>query len=769
MHFFFPATAKHRFSMFAILITIVTLVYFGLESVQPPAPLTETPKADQFSLSAAQAQLQKITQDKHPIASAGHTKVREYLLAELTAMGLTPEVHRTFASFEKGTANGQVQNIVVRLAGRNHSQDQTKRAVLLLAHYDAVPTSFGAGDDGVSVIAILQTLRALKAQAPLANDIIALLSDGEEVGLLGASGFAQSHPWMKDVGIVLNFDNRGNAGPVMMFEPSAGNGKLIASLAQAVPGVISNSMMYEVYKALPNDTDFTVFRKQGVPGLNFAMIQNISSYHTRYDRADLISPASQQQQGQMMLQLARHFGNQDLSAYQSSANAEDHVYFSFPLLGLVHYPANFALTLALIIAALSVAVFWMSRKRSQVRIVASLGGAVSFILIIVGIGFLTQQAWNLVFKLSPAYLEMHDQDTGHYYLLGVLVMSAVIFGLWQRWLTRWIRAKELAFGAAMVWIILLFVTSYRFPGASFLFAWPLAAVMLSWLGLELMKCKDDSASSAWIYLAGGAFAIILSSPLVLLFNIALGFHSLGVPVILFILFLGLVTPLLVWILQELRARIFLIAGAFAFAFGAIATENFHQAHPIPKQLVYIAMPQQQHSFWLAPQRLLDRKTLTMFNTDAIQRTVPEVLGKESARSEWKYWVTKAPDVGIAAPSVRIVSDQILGDQREIVAHISSPDQASNVRIQIEGGKVLSAKLQDQILSTAAKDKWVTSVHAMAKEGVTLRFQIAKDQAPNSMKIRATDTFYVMPASAKNLLVPTGVDLVMQTVTLVDIP
>jgi hypothetical protein len=185
--------------------------------------------------------------------------------------------------------------------------------------------------------------------------------------------------------------------------------------------------------------------------------------------------------------------------------------------------------------------------------------------------------------------------------------------------------------------------------------------------------------------------------------------------------------------------------------------------------VYIAMPQQQHSFWLAPQRLLDRKTLTMFNTDAIQRTVPEVLGKESARSEWKYWVTKAPDVGIAAPSVRIVSDQILGDQREVVAHISSPDQASNVRIQIEGGKVLSAKLQDQILSTAAKDKWVTSVHAMAKEGVTLRFQIAKDQAPNSMKIRATDTFYVMPANAKNLLVPTGVDLVMQTVTLVDIP
>lgn len=769
MHFFFPVTAKHRLWLFGILIAIIALVYFGLASVQPPAPPTDTPKADHFSLTAAQAQLQKITQDKHPIASAGHVKVREYLLAELTAMGLTPEVHTTFASFEKGSANGQVQNIVVRLAGRHSSQDQTKKAVLLLAHYDAVPTSFGASDDGVSVVAILQTLRALKAQAPLDNDIIALLSDGEEVGLLGASGFAQSHPWMKDVGMVLNFDNRGNAGPVMMFEPSAGNAKLIAGLGQAVPDVISNSLMYEVYKALPNDTDFTVFRKYGVPGLNFAMIQNISSYHTRYDRADLISPASQQQQGQMMLQLTRHFGNQNLSAYQSSANAEDRVYFSFPLLGLVHYPAGFAFPLALMITALGAAVFWISRKKSQIRLVASLGGALSFLLIVVSIGFLTQQIWNLAVKLQPAYLDMRDQDTGHYYLLGVLIVSAVVFGLLQRCLTRWLRMRELAFGVALVWMILLLISSYRFPGASFLFAWPLVSVLLSWLAIEWVKCEDGSASSAWIYLAGGAFAIILFSPLILLFNIALGFNLLAVPVILFILFLGLFTPLLVWILQELRARLFLIASVFAIGFGAIATENFHQAHPIPAQLVYIAMPQQQHSFWLAPQRNLDKQSLNMFSTDATQRTVPEVLGKESARSEWKYWVTKAPDAGIAAPLVQIQSDQILDGQREIVVHISSPDQASNVRIQIEGGKVLSAKLQDQILSTIPKDKWVTSVHAMSKEGVTLRFQIAKDQAPNSMKIRATDTFYVMPASAKNLQVPAGVDLVLQTVTLVDIP
>ncbi|MBC3832356.1 M28 family peptidase [Undibacterium amnicola] len=771
MHFFFPATAKHRFSMLAILFAICSLILFALSSVQPPSP-TKVSTTTEFSLPAAQSQLQKITQDKHPIGSVGHAKVREYLLAELRAIGLEPQVHSTFASFEKGTASGQVHNIVVRLVGRNSGQNQNKKALLLMAHYDAVPNSFGAADDGVSVVAILQTLRALKAQAPLANDLICLLSDGEEVGLLGASGFVQSHPWMKDVGMLLNFDNRGNAGPIMMFEPSSGNRTLITNLAKAVPNVISNSLMYEVYKALPNDTDFTVFRKQGVPGLNFAMIQNISSYHTRYDRADLISPASQQQQGQMMLQLLRHFGEQDLSAFHSPTKAEDSVYFSFPVIGLIHYPAAYALPIAILITILAIVTFWLTRKTARLRVLATMAGALSFIVTIIAIGFLSQQAWNLVFKLYPAYLEMHDQDTGHYYLLGILIINAIAFGLLQKLLTRWISMKELAFGTTMVWVGILLFVSYRFPGASFLFAWPLLFVLLSYLYLAVKNISEESSAYAWILLAGAAFSIVLFSPLILLFNIALGFHSLGVPVILFTILLGLLTPLLIWILQEIRARIFLLVSLLAMCLGAIATANFHEAHPIPTQLSYVAMPQQNQYLWLAPQRTLDQRTLPMFGTAAEQKTLPILFGKDHPRSTWKYWTATAPNAEIAAPVIAIQSDQILGDRREIVAHIRSPDLASNVRIQIEGVSVLSASIQDQILTTTAKEKWMSTVHAMPREGVTLRFQIAKDQAlkdMKDMKIRVTDTFYVVPASAGNLIVPAGIDFVAQTIAVVDIP
>jgi Zn-dependent M28 family amino/carboxypeptidase len=51
-----------------------------------------------------------------------------------------------------------VENILVRLAGANNS-----KAVVLTGHYDSVPGSHGASDNGAAVAAMLETLRALRA------------------------------------------------------------------------------------------------------------------------------------------------------------------------------------------------------------------------------------------------------------------------------------------------------------------------------------------------------------------------------------------------------------------------------------------------------------------------------------------------------------------------------------------------------------------------------------------------------------------------------
>ena len=107
-----------------------------------------------------------------------------------------------------------MENVLARIKGTNNS-----RAVLLVAHYDSVATSFGANDDGAGVVTLLETARALKSVDPLKNDVIFLFSDGEEVGLLGAKAFT-SHPWARDIVVFMNFESRGNTGPVVMFETS---------------------------------------------------------------------------------------------------------------------------------------------------------------------------------------------------------------------------------------------------------------------------------------------------------------------------------------------------------------------------------------------------------------------------------------------------------------------------------------------------------------------------------------------------------------------
>lgn len=72
--------------------------------------------------------------------------------------------------------------------------------------------------------------------------MIILITDGEEIELLGAAAFVDEHPWAQDVGVVLNFEAQGSSGPSLMYETSAGNGRLISGLAHAAPYPVTSSL-----------------------------------------------------------------------------------------------------------------------------------------------------------------------------------------------------------------------------------------------------------------------------------------------------------------------------------------------------------------------------------------------------------------------------------------------------------------------------------------------------------------------------------------------
>ena len=192
-----------------LFITLV--VFLGLYQERPPNAKPENAPPAEFSAGRAMKDLKVIAQRPHPIGSAEEEAIRAYLVNELAMMGSSPEVQRaTVVNQQRSTsiAAATVNNIIARLKGTGGT-----KAVLLVGHYDSVPTSPGASDDGSSVTAILETLRALKASPPLKNDVICLFTDGEEVGLLGAKAFVDESAVAKDVGLVMNFEARGNGGP----------------------------------------------------------------------------------------------------------------------------------------------------------------------------------------------------------------------------------------------------------------------------------------------------------------------------------------------------------------------------------------------------------------------------------------------------------------------------------------------------------------------------------------------------------------------------
>ncbi|NUP01749.1 MAG: M28 family peptidase, partial [Nonomuraea sp.] len=186
-----------------ILAAVIMLTAMADSTMQP---LPATAPEDQFSAERALAHLKEFAAEPRPIGSHAGDRARDYLAGQLRAAGLEVEIQRSVgARSAAGLATfGQVDNIVGRLPGTGSTG-----TVLIAAHYDSAAMGPGASDDGAAVAAMIETVRALRGGPGLRNDIVLLMSDGEEDGVLGAEAFVREHPLGKAGGVLLNWEARG--------------------------------------------------------------------------------------------------------------------------------------------------------------------------------------------------------------------------------------------------------------------------------------------------------------------------------------------------------------------------------------------------------------------------------------------------------------------------------------------------------------------------------------------------------------------------------
>lgn len=277
-------------------------------TITPKAAPASAP-AGQFSTDRALRDIAIIAREPHPIGSPANAKVRDYLLGRMTQLGLSPTVQETDAlssspDYPQWLAGARVQNLIGVLPGK----DRSLPSLVLMSHYDSAPGSPGAADDATAVAVTLEIIRNLKAaNIQPTRDIVVLITDGEEWGLSGAEAFFKQHPLARRTGLIINMEARGGGGRANMFETGADNGDLIARYRETARGPISSALAVFLYEKMPNDTDFSVPKRMGMTGLNFAFIGRQFDYHSPTSTVANLDPGSVQSMGDQVLSATKTF------------------------------------------------------------------------------------------------------------------------------------------------------------------------------------------------------------------------------------------------------------------------------------------------------------------------------------------------------------------------------------------------------------------------------------------------------------------------------
>lgn len=476
---------------------VITLLLFGavfgvaLLRYAPPPPLPATAAPSAFSAARAREAQRAVVGDGRPrsVGSESNQRARAWLEGELARSGWTTTVQSAMSCTRHGSC-GRVFNVVATRAGR----EPEAGAVLVMAHYDSVPCSPGASDDGVGTAAAVEAARAIAAGAPLKRTVVLVLTDGEEAGLLGADAFVNQHPLARTVRGTVNIDSRGGAGPSAMFETSAGNAWLIGLLARHAQRPVTSSLFYEVYRRMPNDTDFTTVKGRA-HGVNFANIARVATYHTPLDTLENADLGTLQHHGDQALAMVRALADAGPEIDAPRDRARDAVWFDVLASFVVRWPASASLGLSLL--ALSLVAGWTIRLRAWgVGFAAPLAALVAAVVASLVAGAVLRYTGALpvpwLAHPVPALFSLHFTSIVVGLAVGTFVACRSKASAEVLWAGTW-----------LTWGLLGVSTAALAPGACFLFVVPtFVAGFLGWLRIDLAAALPAIAAAVlWMPLA----------------------------------------------------------------------------------------------------------------------------------------------------------------------------------------------------------------------------------------------------------------------------
>jgi Peptidase family M28 len=653
---------KKTYTSIISIALIIGVLVFLFATLMPSWSPNEDKKVTEFSTSRALEHINEIAKKPHYVGSKNHDVVANYIVSELQKLGLEVTLQEGYTFTDWGNLV-KSKNILCRIEGSKNT-----KSLLLLSHYDSAPHSIshGASDDASGVATILEGVRAfLNAKTKHQNDIIILFTDAEELGLNGAALFVTQHQWAKEVGLVLNFEARGSSGPsYMLMETNKGNAGLVKEFAKAgATYPVSNSLMYSIYKMLPNDTDLTVFREQGnIQGFNFAFIDDHFNYHTAQDDVAHLNKSTLKHQGSYLMPLLNYFSNADLNDIQSGT---DDVYFTIPFT-FISYPFDWVMPMTLIAAGLLILLVFLGKAKRMLKLNDIMKGFFPFLGALLITGLITYYGWKGLLVLNSQYNDLLNGFTynGHDYIaVFVLLSLSICFFFYQIASKPKVTMNHYVI-PLLFWIVLNGFLANSLRGAGFL-------IIPVYFGLIAFAVFVFSQRSNWIVnLICGIPALLIIAPFIQMFPIGLGLKVLFGSALLTVLTFSLLLPIFgAFERKGVWALVFFLL-SFSFLIKAQFHSDYQLGEAKSNSLVYLFNADANKAFWVTYDTNLDSWTKGYLGENPKSARTLNTLKLFSKYNSEFTFATEAPKKAIAKPTITFLKDSTVGFKRHLKIQIT---------------------------------------------------------------------------------------------------
>ena len=717
---------KRISSLFSIIL-VIGVVIWSFSDLKPSLSNDNEISEKQFSIHNALHHLKIISEKEHFVGAKNHKKVQSYIASELQKMGLEVDIQvQTSVNQRRYAFSTTAENIIAKIKGTENG-----KALMLLTHYDSSShSSFGASDAGSGVVTILEGVRAFLAQNKKPNnDIIILISDAEELGLLGAKAFVDNHPWTKDIGLILNFEARGSGGPsYMLMETNGGNSELIKSFVKSQPNYpAANSLLYSIYKILPNDTDLTVFReKENINGFNFAFIGDHFDYHTAQDTYERLDRETLMHQGDYLTSSLNYFANADLNNLNSQ---EDYIYVNFPFTTLLIYPYSWVIPMLSIAIILFIILLFFGFSMKKISVKGSLKGFLPFIISLVICGGFSYFLWKLILEIHPAYKDMLHGFTynGYTYITAFTFLNIWILLKVYKYFRKAIKATDLIIAPICIWLIINILISNSLRGASFFIIPVYCALLILALSIFL---DLETRSKRILCTILSIPTIYIFSPFIKQFPVGLGLSNLFISAILIVLVFGL---MIITFHQKKSSWPLKLSGILTIIFFGIASYNsgFSENKKKPNSIVYVQNSDDKTAVWGTYNNTLDDFTKQIFSEDAHKGSIKNGETKSKYNTQFKFY-KEASFKNITSSETIINIDTIIANKRFLEVEIQPKRKINKLEFKTKSKISLQQFKVNDVLVNSGKNYNVNNGTFLiynlgnSDESVVLSFSVDKE-------------------------------------------